>query len=53
MAGDVRYILDRCPEDRQIQMYTATISYSEAEREKRLLKLMHCVSRLAPLMRNP
>lgn len=44
MAGDVRYILDHCPEDRQVQMFTATITISEAEREKRLLKLMHCVS---------
>ncbi|XP_003742007.1 ATP-dependent RNA helicase DDX39A [Galendromus occidentalis] len=42
MCCDIRYILDHCPEDRQVQMFTATITVPEAEREKRFLKLMHC-----------
>ena len=44
MADEVRFILGYLPEDRQIQMYTATITKNEAERERHFLKLMHCVS---------
>ena len=45
MAEGVRYIFEQCPEERQVQMYTETITKDEAERERQFLKLMHCVSR--------
>lgn len=43
MSSEVRELLDACPEERQVMMFTGTINQSEAEREKRFMKLMHCV----------
>ncbi|OQR69393.1 ATP-dependent RNA helicase DDX39A-like [Tropilaelaps mercedesae] len=42
MSHEVRELLDACPEDRQVMMFTGTINRDEAERERRFLKLMHC-----------